>query len=102
VMDAGVEIGVVADAAWHAELDVALADEMLAQRLVTPATQLARQRRAQRTPIVRRLRHQRIHVVALHESCRLQIDDLVADRNADAKARIARATKAPEREILDR
>ncbi len=104
VVDADIEVGVVADLAWQPHLrtrhrhqrvaPACLLRAALAQTLGEGAPHLDACRRSQS--------HQAVHLVRLHQAGAAQVEHLVADGHADAPVEVAGFAKAPERQVLDR
>ncbi len=105
VVNAGVEVGVVADAAGHGELGPGLRQQRLRPcGLFAAAFRKARRDgRAKCLAVFHAGVHQRVHVVGIDQACRLQVEHLVADGHPDAKSlAAARRAKAAEGQVLDR
>ena len=119
VMNAGVEVGVVADAARHAHLGLRLRDEARSQRrgLFAAVAQRLRQGRTNRASIGMAARHERVEVALRQRHERIarritpgaaragptQVEHLVADGHADAPSLVAAgAAKAPIGKVLQR
>src|SRR4051812_36781558 len=99
VVDAGVEVGVVADLAGQSHLDFALRHEASRPRCFSFATdaQSLDQLASHAAPRSRAARHERVH--ALVEA---QLEDPLADRDADAPGVPAAAAEAPIGQVLER
>ena len=106
VVDAGVEVGVVADLARHAHLDARPAAP--APRGTCASLRAAVAQTLPRSPGAARARgsrgelHQPVHVVGVDQLRAAQVEHLVADRDADPPVHVVGAPEAPERQVLDR
>ena len=88
VMDAGVEVGVVADAAGHVHLDarIALQGALPGGLLAAALGQAIGDRARSAWRFSGAGGHQRVHVVGVDQAGCSQVEHLVADRDADAQA----------------
>ena len=115
VKQRGEEIGEIGNGDRHLDFGLRHRRQICPQTSVTVrGAEPARKREPQRGPRARPKRHQTIESRRGARSCRLggkaverggrrrQIEDLIADRNADARARVRRRPKDAERQILHR
>ena len=102
VVDADVEVGVVADLAGQAQLHGGLRmQRRLPSGLLRAAlAQSARERQAQGPALRGRQRQQAGHVGMVDQAGGAQVQHLVADGNADAPAILGMGAEAAERQVL--
>ena len=104
VMDADVEVGVVADLARQAQLHLRHRQQRFAPALLlrTAAGQAGAERLAQLAPRFGPQAHQAIHLGVVDQADLAQVEHLVSDGHADAPVHIVGLAKASERQVLDR
>jgi hypothetical protein len=103
VVDAGVEIGVVADTARQVQGHRILRRKKPFPRGLLRAAlgQALRNRRSQRAHRRRALRHQLVHVAGIDQPGRTQVQHLVANGHADLARALRPLAVGAKRQVLD-